>query len=78
MTKLTLRDMRTHSKKSANTIARQCKTTPQSVYNWENGRVIPNIVIIDLLLKLYGYTYDDLDISPFYDKRDEDLKHYDE
>lgn len=67
--KMTLYEMRARSPRVAGIrveeIAKLCKTTYQSLRNWENGKTIPNIMNIEHMLLVYGYTYDQLDVSPF-------------
>lgn len=63
--KLTLRDMRAQSNKTGNEVAQLCGTTYQSLRSWEKGASIPNIMNVMLLLEIYGYTLDELDMTPF-------------
>lgn len=64
--KITLHDMRKQSGKSGATIARLCNTTYHSLRNWEKGKTIPNVVNIYDLLQVYGYTFYELDMDPFF------------
>jgi len=61
----TLHEMREKSGVTGATAAKACGTTYTSLRNWEKGNTIPNIIHICILLNLYGYTIDQLDISPF-------------
>lgn len=64
----TLHDMRKRSGFTGAAVAEMCKTTYQSIRNWENGAPIPSIINVLELLKVYGYTIDQLDLTPFYTK----------
>lgn len=64
---ISLHDMRKRSGKSGSSVARLCGTTYRSLRNWEIGSVIPNIVNIHDLLQIYGYSFYDLDLTPFYE-----------
>lgn len=65
--KYTLREMRKRSGLSGAIIVKLCNTTYPSLRNWEKGTSMPNIVTINNLLDIYGYSYYELDLSPFYD-----------
>ena len=66
--KLTLHDMRKQSGISGADAARLCATTYRSLRNWETGETIPDIIYIQQLLSIYGYTFDQLDLSLFNEK----------
>lgn len=70
----TLHEMRKISGISGSTVARLCNTTYQSLRNWEDGETIPNIVVIHDLLRIYGFTYEQLDLTPFFKVRDKRVK----
>lgn len=62
----TLHDMRKRSGFSGALAAELCQTSYQSIRNWENGAKIPNVIHLLELLEVYGYTIDQLDLTPFY------------
>lgn len=64
--RFTLYRMRQLSGKSGSAVARLCGTTYRSLRNWESGATIPNIVNIWDLLQIYGYSFYELDMEPFY------------
>lgn len=64
--KVTLHHMRRTSGKTGETISKLCGVTYKTLRNWENGEVVPNIVNVENMLQIYGYAFDDLDLSPFY------------
>ena len=64
----TLHTMRKESGVSGVFAAQACGVTYASLRNWEKGDTIPNIIHINILLKLYGYTQDELDLTPFQKK----------
>lgn len=63
---LTLHEMRKESGVSGSSVARICGTTYHSLRNWEKGETIPNIVNIYDLLQIYGYSFYELDLKPYY------------
>lgn len=64
----TLHHMRQRSGFTGAAVAEMCGTTYQSIRNWENGAKIPTIINVLELLQVYGYTIDQLDLTPFYMK----------
>ncbi|WP_078598595.1 helix-turn-helix domain-containing protein [Evansella clarkii] len=64
--RLSLYDMRLASGKSGSGITRLCGTTYRSLRNWETGAAVPNIVNIHDLLQIYGYSFYELALAPFY------------
>lgn len=64
--RISLYDMRLSSGKSGSGISRLCGTTYRSLRNWETGTAIPNIVNVHDLLQIYGYSFYQLDLTPFY------------
>lgn len=64
--KLTLYEMRIRSGVSGSSAARICGATYRSLRNWELGTTIPNIVNIYDLLQVYGFSFYELDLAPFY------------
>lgn len=64
--KLTLYEMRQTSGKAGASVARLCGTSYRSLRNWELGITIPNVVNIQDLLQIYGFSFYELDLSPFY------------
>lgn len=64
--KYTLYEMRKISGKSGATVAKLCNTTYHSLRNWEKGITIPNVVVTQDLLQLYGFSFNQLDLTPFY------------
>lgn len=69
---ITLYDMRMASEKSGTSVSRHCRTTYRSLRNWEKGDAIPNIVNVFDLLQIYGYSYYQLDFTPFYQGKNRD------
>jgi DNA-binding transcriptional regulator YiaG len=67
--RISLYDMRLSSGKSGSGISRLCGTTYRSLRNWETGTAIPNIVNVHDLLQIYGYSFYQLDLTPFYTER---------
>lgn len=65
--KYSLLEMREKTGKSASSVARLCNVTYQSLRNWETGVTAPNIVNIQDLLEIYGFTFQQLDLSPYYE-----------
>ncbi|PAE87732.1 helix-turn-helix domain-containing protein [Shouchella clausii] len=63
---LSLYEMRRTSGYSGRTVARICGATYRSLRNWETGSSIPNVINIDDLLQIYGYSFHKLDLTPFY------------
>lgn len=70
--KRTLRQMRADSGYTGNVVATMCGTTYQSLRSWESGASKPNIVNVKRLLDIYGSTFEELDMSPFYDDAEHD------
>jgi DNA-binding transcriptional regulator YiaG len=73
--------MRLASGKSGSGISRLCGTTYRSLRNWETGTAIPNVVNVHDLLQIYGYSFYQLDLKPFYairPKRTEKQRRIDE
>lgn len=68
-TRISLYDMRMFSGKPGSGISRLCGTTYRSLRNWETGEAIPNIVNVHDLLQIYGYSFYQLDLKPFYTAR---------
>lgn len=64
----TLYDMRERSGFTGPLAAEICQISYQSIRNWETGKKIPNVINLLELLKVYGYTIDQLDLTPFYTK----------
>lgn len=62
-TKQTIREMRKESKKRPTQVAYELGVSERSLYNWEQGHSIPNIVIIDRILIYYNKSYEQLNIS---------------
>src|SRR5690606_24720972 len=62
----TLHEMRKRSGVSGAKAAELCNISYQGLRNWETGAHIPNIVAVVDLLSIYGYTMNQLDLSPFY------------
>lgn len=46
--------------------------THKSIRNWETGKNAPSIVNINELLKVYGFSLDQLDMSIFYENTGRD------
>lgn len=67
--RISLYDMRICSGKPGSGISRLCGTTYRSLRNWETGAAIPNIVNVHDLLQIYGYSFYQLDLTPFYTER---------
>lgn len=63
---LSLYDMRLASGYSGATVAELCGTSYRSLRNWETNVSIPNVVNVDDLLQIYGYSFYELDLTPFY------------
>lgn len=68
-TRISLHDMRMLSGKPGSGISRLCGTTYRSLRNWETGAATPNIVNVHDLLQIYGYSFYQLDLAPFYTGR---------
>lgn len=68
-TRISLYDMRMFSGKPGSGTSRLCGTTYRSLRNWETGAAIPNIVNVHDLLQIYGYSFYELDLTPFYTTR---------
>ncbi|MCR6120644.1 helix-turn-helix transcriptional regulator [Salipaludibacillus agaradhaerens] len=64
---LTLYNMRLISGKSGSSVTRSCGITYRSLRNWETGVAVPNIVNVHDLLQIYGYSFYELDLAPFYE-----------
>ncbi|MEX3623703.1 helix-turn-helix domain-containing protein [Viridibacillus arvi] len=62
----TLYEMRQKSKKSDYAVARLCGTTTHTLRNWEIGELKPNVLQINNLLQIYGYSFSELNLQPFY------------
>ena len=74
--KLTLYEMRQASGKSGAAVCRLCGISYRTLRNWEAGINIPNVVNIQDLLQIYGYTFYELDLTPFHSTYHErTLKH---
>lgn len=63
---LTLYDMRQKSGLSGAVVANICDTTYRSLRNWETGASIPTVINVNDLLQVYGYSFYELDLKPFY------------
>lgn len=61
-----LHTMRKRSGITGANAADLCNTTYRSLRNWETGVSVPNIVNVLELLEVYGFTIDQLDMTPFY------------
>lgn len=73
----TLNEMRKRSGVSGARVAEICGVSYQGLRNWETGIRIPNVIITMELLQVYGYTIEQLDLTPFYkevDARTDDEK----
>lgn len=67
-TKYTLYEMRKMSGISPASVARQIGATYQSLRNWEKGEAVPNVVYVYALLKLYGFTLQQLELDLYIDR----------
>lgn len=65
-TTYTLHEMRQLTGKSGSAVARLCGTSYRSLRNWESGATIPNVVNICDLLQIYGFSFYELNLEPFY------------
>lgn len=63
--KLTLLQMRERSHISATDAARETGVTYRALRNWEQARNVPSVLHTDALLRIYGFTWDDLSLEPF-------------
>lgn len=63
---LSLYDMRQRSGYSGAAVAEICGASYRSLRNWETGGSIPNIINVDDLLRIYGYSFYELDLTTFY------------
>lgn len=72
--KYTLYEMRQKSNKSGTLVAELCGVSYKSLRNWESHTTVPNIVNLKDLLDIYGFTFDELDMSEFYDVKDNRIK----
>lgn len=59
----TLEEMRKITGKTPTVVAKICNVTYRSLRNWESGATVPNVVNINDLLQIYGYTYAELDLT---------------
>lgn len=64
----TLEEMRKISGKKKDDIVKECNVSYKSIRNWETGTNIPNIINIFDLLKIYGFSFYELDLTLFYDE----------
>lgn len=63
--KQTLKEMRQSRQMSIVKAASLAEVSYPSLRNWEQGKVEPSLLSIDRLLKLYDYSYNELDLEPF-------------
>lgn len=63
---LSLYEMRKRSKHTGAAVAELCGTSYRSLRNWETGGSIPNVIHVDDLLQIYGYSFYELDLEPFF------------
>lgn len=63
--KLTLLQMRERSHVSATDAARETGVTYRALRNWEKARNVPSVLHTEALLRIYGFTWDDLSLEPF-------------
>ncbi|MGX1195782.1 helix-turn-helix domain-containing protein [Metabacillus sp. SLBN-84] len=61
-----LYEMRKMSHLSGAVIAQLCGISYRSLRNWETGAAIPNVIHVNDLLQLYGFSFYELDLTPFY------------
>lgn len=66
--KYTLYEMRKMSGIPPASVARQIGASYQSLRNWEKGVSVPNVVYVYALLKLYGFTLNELKMDDYIDK----------
>lgn len=64
----TLRDMRELSNLPIKEIVAQSGVTYKSIRNWETGQHVPSLINTQELLKVYGFSISQLNMSPFYEK----------
>lgn len=64
--KYSLFEMREKSGISGAEVAKVCNITYKSLRNWELGKTVPNLVNVRELLLVYGFEYDQLDLSLYY------------
>lgn len=72
--KHTLHQMRETTKINGAAVARLCGVSYRTLRNWEIGENIPNILKINELLKIYGYSFYELDLSPFINENETNIK----
>ena len=60
---LSLKGMRQQSGFSAATVAKLCGVTYRSIRNWEEGKSIPNVTVVNDLLTIYGYSFYEMDFA---------------
>lgn len=72
--KYTLYEMRKLSGKNGSAVARLVRTSYRTLRNWETGETIPNVVNICDLLEIYGYSFYELDLTPYYENVIEQIK----
>lgn len=63
---VTFEDMRQQSGYSGAAVAELCNVSYRTIRNWEKGKSIPNVINADDLLHLYGYSFYELDMVPFF------------
>lgn len=62
---LTLHEMRKQSGVSGARATEYANISYRALLNWESGKNVPNLIGIIRLLEIYGYSFDQLDVSPF-------------
>lgn len=62
---LTLYEMRKQSGVSGARATEYANISYRALLNWESGKNVPNLIGIIRLLEIYGYSFDQLDVSPF-------------
>lgn len=63
---LSLYDMRKAARISGATVAAICGVSYRTLRNWETGSSIPNVINVYELLQIYGYSFYELNLIPFY------------
>lgn len=63
--KHTLKQMRLEKKLTATEAAHRANVSYPSLMKWEKGDVVPNVIVIHNLLKVYDYKFENLDLGAF-------------
>lgn len=63
----TLKEMREQRNLPMNIVSETLDISYQALRNWEQGNAVPNVIAVLELLAVYDYTFNELNLAPFYE-----------